>query len=172
MTDILEKSYDKWKDNTFVLGDWYKIQAAAKSIHVVKNVKSLLEKINFDFQSCHAIYFLPYFFKNSYAANEEGFALMSEIILGVDKRDPTRAVEYLKYMLDWDKYSNAAQSKAIRDSLAYILQSDISEELKTVVVAALPLPSVAGNGLMFFSPAAAAEAKPCVISEEKTLQNK
>ncbi|KTD68253.1 aminopeptidase [Legionella steelei] len=110
---LLERFYDYWQGDAGAVNYWFNVQAAAHSVHVVKLVEQLTSHRAFDLSNPNKVYaLLGTFIKNPYgfhAISGKGYQLIVDVILKLEKINPTLAANLAEKFNDWDKYDEKKQ---------------------------------------------------------------
>lgn len=114
----LDRFYDYWKDDVNAVNYWFKVQASAHTEAVVENVNRLLQHPAFDITNPNKVYaLLGTFMRNVsgfHAASGEGYELMANAIIKLDKINPSLAARLAESFLSWDKYDVNRQSAMVK----------------------------------------------------------
>lgn len=131
----LEDYYNYWKNDPGAVNNWFSIQASAHSTDVIERVKKLMRHSDFDLSNPNKVYaLLGSFIKNPFgfhAATGEGYQLVADAILGLDKINPTMAANLTEKFTYWDKYDLNRQAMMI-SSLKLIYSNATSSDVRTM----------------------------------------
>ncbi|CAM3022643.1 aminopeptidase [Legionella steigerwaltii] len=110
---LLERFYDYWQSDPGAVNYWFNVQTAAHSEHVVKLVEQLMVHPAFDLSNPNKVYaLLGTFIKNPYgfhAISGKGYQLIVDVILKLEKINPTLAARVTEEFNGWDKYDEKRQ---------------------------------------------------------------
>lgn len=110
---LLNRFYDYWKADAGAVNYWFNVQTAAHSEHVVKLVEQLMQHPAFDLSNPNKVYaLLGTFIKNPYgfhANSGKGYQLIVDVILKLEKINPTLAARVAEEFNGWEKYDKKRQ---------------------------------------------------------------
>ncbi|EKD70866.1 MAG: hypothetical protein ACD_46C00358G0002 [uncultured bacterium] len=123
-----EKFYTVWKDDALVLNKWFSIQAMSKQLNTLQQVKQLLAHPAFDIKNPNNVYALIGGFAhhnpiNFHQRSGEGYVFLREVVLRLDKFNPSVAARMVKPLTNWRRYDKERQTK-MREQLDTILKED------------------------------------------------
>lgn len=131
--ELLNDFYQYWEKDTNAINYWFNVQAAIHSNKVVNRVAQLMQHPAFDLSNPNKVYaLLGTFIKNPYgfhASSGEGYHLLAEAVLRLDKINPTLAANLTGYFINWNKYDDNRQ-KMMLDVLVMIHDKAISADVK------------------------------------------
>ncbi|HAT8180730.1 TPA: DUF3458 domain-containing protein, partial [Legionella pneumophila] len=127
--------YHYWKNDPGAVNNWFSIQASAHSPHVIERVKKLMRHGDFDLSNPNKVYaLLGSFIKNPFGFHSftgEGYQLVADAILALDKINPTLAANLTEKFTYWDKYDLNRQAMMI-NSLKLIYSNAMSSDVRTM----------------------------------------
>lgn len=133
---LLNAFYEHWKDDSHAVNYWFKVQASTHSNAVVMQVSRLLSHPAFDLSNPNKVYALigvfisnPYGFHNQ---SGEGYQLVNNVILQLDKINPPLAANLTSKYSSWRQY-NLTRQEQLRESLIYINNQASSIDVKNAV---------------------------------------
>lgn len=129
---LLNKFYEQWKGDTHAINYWFKVQAACH-FHCIKRMRHLLIHEAFDLLNPNKVYALigP-FLDNIYgfhAISGEGYRLVAEVILSLDKINPPLAANLTQRFVCWEKYDEKRQQMMLAN-LTFIHAEAVSVDVK------------------------------------------
>ncbi|WP_454780750.1 aminopeptidase N [Legionella sp. WA2022007384] len=171
---LLKSFYEYWQHDPSAVNYWFNIQAAAHSGSVVRSVEQLMLHPAFDLSNPNkVIALLGTFIKNPYGFHTlsgEGYQLVANAILQVEKINPTLAANLTEKFNSWDKFDLKRQ-KLMVNQLEFINTHAITADVKNMSKKGLdkrkldpPLPIQQ----MFFEPFSKVESTTLVKDVEKT----
>ncbi|KGP62761.1 aminopeptidase N [Legionella norrlandica] len=133
--ESLDDYYHYSKQEPEALNNWFIIQASAHSTNVVERVKKLIHHRAFDLSNPNKVYALiGSFIKNPFGfhtSTGEGYQIVADVILGLEKINPTLAANLTEKFVYWDKYDSKRQSMMI-DSLRIIYSKAVSSDVRNI----------------------------------------
>lgn len=133
--EMLSSYYEYSKQDPGLLNNWFSIQASMHSTNVIERVKKLIGHTDFDLSNPNKVYALiGSFIKNPFgfhAITGEGYQIVSNIILELDKINPTLAANLTEKFTYWDKYDINRQSMMI-NSLKLIYSKAVSSDVRAM----------------------------------------
>jgi aminopeptidase N len=123
---VLKNFYLKWRHDSVVMNIWLMIQATSK-LTTVKDIKKLLQHPVFEIHNPNRVRALIGAFVttnliNFHLINGEGYALLTELVLTLNKINPQIASRLLNPFARWRKFEKTRQS-LIKEQLETILQN-------------------------------------------------
>lgn len=132
---LLEQFYQYWQHDPDAINYWFNLQAAAHLPTVVDKVRKLIQHPAFDLSNPNKIYaLLGVFIKNIYgfhALSGEGYKLVADIILQLEKINPTLAANLTEKFSSWDKFDKQRQN-LMRNNLKYIYEQATTPEVRNM----------------------------------------
>ncbi|KTC90311.1 DUF3458 domain-containing protein [Fluoribacter dumoffii] len=110
---LLKQFYDYWQDDPGALNYWFNLQTAAHTSQVVTLLEQLMAHPAFDLSNPNKVYaLLGTFIKNPYgfhAASGKGYQLIVDVILKLEKINPTLASIVTEKFNGWEKFDSKRQ---------------------------------------------------------------
>lgn len=175
VNDVLNDFYQYWKQDTNAINYWFTAQAASYNENVIPRVSLLLNHSAFDLTNPNKVYaLLGTFIKNPYgfhAASGDGYRLIADVIICLDKINPALAANLTQPFVSWDKYDDKRQ-KMMLTQLERIFINSTSNDVRSVAKKGLdkstkepPIPihlTLHGTSfkMLLREPAASLEYKP------------
>ncbi|PHQ80421.1 MAG: aminopeptidase N [Coxiella sp. (in: Bacteria)] len=107
-TDALTRFYEQWSDDPLVVNKWLTIQAASTVPNTFERVLELMQHEAFDLKNPNNVYaLLSTFGANAtefHAENGEGYRLIADQVLYLNKRNPQVAARLLQPLTQWRRY--------------------------------------------------------------------
>lgn len=136
----LDMFYNQWSIDMNAINYWFKVQASTYSPDTIKNVVALMEHKAFDITNPNKVYalFRPFIANPSgfHAASGEGYNLLADVILKLDKINPQTAASLAGNFVNWDTY-DAKHQALMREQLHRLAKiatsSNVQEVLKPAV---------------------------------------
>jgi len=132
--------YGQWQHAHLVVDKWFAVQAAANSTHVIDDVKELLKHSAFNLKNPNrARSVLTFFSKNFahfHAASGEGYALLAEYVLLLDKINPSVAARLVAAFANWREFTEP-RCKMMKDQLEMIAAKELSPNVYEIVTKSL-----------------------------------
>ncbi|KTD56967.1 aminopeptidase [Legionella santicrucis] len=111
--ELLERYYHYWQDDLSAVNYWFNVQAATHTKNAVKHVAQLMAHPAFDLSNPNKVNaLLGTFIKNPYgfhAASGKGYQLIVDVILQLEKINPTLAANLTEKFNSWDEYDDKRQ---------------------------------------------------------------
>lgn len=111
--ELLDRYYHYWQNDVSAVNYWLNVQAATHSVNVVERVAQLMLHPAFDLSNPNKVYaLLGTFIKNPYgfhASSGQGYQLIVDAILQLERINPTVAAKLTDYFNSWDKYDKQRQ---------------------------------------------------------------
>lgn len=131
----LKDFYKRWQDDTNAINYWFKIQAATHAPQVIDTVKKLMQSPAYDVSNPNKVNALIItFIKNPYgfhSTSGNGYALVAQVIIQLDKINPALAGKLTESFIYWDKYDTSRQ-KLMLDNLVAINNQCSSNDVKNM----------------------------------------
>ena len=132
---LLNEFYMYWEKDTNAINYWFTVQASIHSNTVIKRTEDLMKSPVFDLSNPNKVYaLLCSFIKNPYgfhAITGEGYRLIVNSIINLDKINPTLAAVLTNAFLNWNKYDEKRQ-KMMLDCLIMIHSQNVSPDVKNL----------------------------------------
>ncbi|ARB91264.1 aminopeptidase N [Legionella longbeachae] len=132
---LLEHYYHYWQDDVSAVNYWFNVQAAAHTKNVGKNVTQLMSHPAFDLSNPNKVNaLLGTFIKNPYgfhASSGEGYQLIVDVILQLEKINPTLAANLTEKFNNWDKY-NEKRQKLILHQLEFLSAHALTTDVRNM----------------------------------------
>lgn len=172
--NLLQRFYDYWQGDAGAINYWFNVQTAAHSEHVVKLVEQLMQHPAFDLSNPNKVYaLLGTFIKNPYgfhAASGKGYQLIVDVILKLEKINPTLAARVAEEFNGWEKYDKKRQQMML-SQLEFMSIHATTDDVRNMAKKGLdkrkadpPIPIQH----MFFCPSTSANSGVLDKEEEKT----
>lgn len=133
--EIFAKFYSEYKSHPLVVDKWFKLQALSTLPNTLSVVKELMEHPAYDACNPNRVRSLLGSFASGNHLrfhNEEGYALLVDNIIKIDKHNPQLAARLLGPLLGW-KFYNRERGQVMRDMLLKITkESELSDDLYEV----------------------------------------
>ncbi len=134
-SELLACFYEFWHHDPGAVNYWFTVQAAAHSQSVVKLVEQLLLHPAFDLSNPNKVNaLLGTFIKNPYGfhvISGEGYQLIVDVILKLEKINPTLAASLTEKFNGWDKYDEKRQ-KLMLSQLEFINTHAITADVRNM----------------------------------------
>jgi aminopeptidase N len=132
----LQQFYECWNQDTNAINYWFRIQAAAHTGEVIKNISALMNHPAFDLSNPNKVYaLLNPFIKNPYGFHNvsgDGYKLLANVIIQLDSMNPSVAARLAEKFNSWDKYDLTRQ-RMMYDQLLLLDHEVQSVSVKDVV---------------------------------------
>ncbi|KTC93208.1 aminopeptidase N [Legionella cincinnatiensis] len=132
---LLERYYHYWQEDVSAVNYWFNVQAAAHTKNVVQHVTQLMLHPAFDLSNPNKINaLLGAFIKNPYgfhASSGEGYRLIVDVILQLEKINPTLAANLTEKFNSWDKYDEKRQ-KLMLSQLEFLNTHAITPDVRNM----------------------------------------
>lgn len=132
---LLESYYHYWQDDVSAVNYWFNVQAAAHTKDVGKNVTQLMSHPAFDLSNPNKINaLLGAFIKNPYgfhASSGQGYQLIVDVILQLEKINPTLAANLTEKFNSWDKYDEMRQ-KLMLHQLEFLSAHAVTTDVRNM----------------------------------------
>jgi aminopeptidase N len=140
-TAALIAFYNRWQHEPLVLDKWLALQATSALADTVATVRSLLTHPAYDARNPNRIRALlgSFGLRNwlrFHAASGEGYALLADQILALDKTNPQVAARLAAAFNHWRRF-DAARQKAQQTELEHLAASPLSPDVFEIVSKAL-----------------------------------
>ncbi|CEG56925.1 aminopeptidase N [Legionella fallonii] len=133
--ELLNEFYQYWQKDSNAMNYWFTVQAAAHVDGIVTKVSQLMQHPAFDLSNPNKVYaLLGTFIKNPYGFHNEsgeGYALLVDAIINLDKINPTLAANISNSFLNWEQYNDSRQKMMIY-SLERIYANATSNDVKNI----------------------------------------
>lgn len=110
----LDMFYHQWKHDNAAINTWFRLQASIPSIEAIETVRNLLKHPAFDISNPSKVYALARPFwsnpKAFHADSGEGYKLLADIIITLDKINPAIAARILLPFTELEKYDSEHQT--------------------------------------------------------------
>lgn len=134
-SELLERFYQYWKEDTGAVNYWFNVQAAAHTESVMKRVEQLIIHPAFDLSNPNKVKaLLGTFIKNPYgfhALSGKGYQLIVDAILKLEKINPTLAANLTESFNGWDKYDEKRQ-KLMLSQLEFISANAVTADVRNM----------------------------------------
>jgi aminopeptidase N len=137
----LNEFYAEWQHNPLIVDKWLAVQASSKRSDTVTRVKNLLEHSAFDIKNPNKVYALIGSFTRNlpcfHATDGEGYELLANVVLQLDRMNPQIAARMAKPFSEWRRYDSGRQH-LMRNELERILHAtDLSKDVFEIVTKSL-----------------------------------
>lgn len=137
----LSDFYSRWQNHPLIVDKWFALQALSKRSDTLNRVKELLEHPAFDIKNPNKVYSLIGSFARNlhcfHSADGEGYALLADVILQLDRINPQIAARMTKPLSEWRRYDRGRQH-LMHDVLQRIVQTKtISKDVFEIVTKSL-----------------------------------
>jgi len=110
----LNKFYDKWQKNALAVDKWLTIQAESILPGTLQQVEQLFHHPAFDIKNPNKVYALigSFCFRNGVRFHQklgDGYKLLTDILLELDKLNSNVAARMVKSLTDWRRYDEKRQ---------------------------------------------------------------
>ncbi|KTD50874.1 aminopeptidase N [Legionella quateirensis] len=130
---LLKDYYQHWKNDATAVNYWFTIQASTHSPSVVQRVEELTHHPAFDLSNPNKVYaLLRSFIKNPYgfhAKSGQGYQLIADKILLLDKINPTLAAGLTENFVNWEKFDESRQNLMLLH-LKQIYSNAVSDDVR------------------------------------------
>ena len=134
--EALDRFYARWQERPVILDTWFSLQAATPFGDTAGRVRELLNHPRFDLDAPNSIRAVLGGFAGSphgfHAVDGSGYALMAELTLLVDQRNPITASRLAKAFSRWQSYG-PKRAQAMRSALEGVAEADLSSNTREVV---------------------------------------
>lgn len=135
-TNLLSSFYERWKDDHNALNYWLSLQAESHSSTVVARVAALIKHPAFDISNPNKVYaLLRTFIKNPYgfhALSGEGYSLVADMIIALDKINPSVAANLVEGFVTW-KTLDEPRQHLILTNLKRIAENTASVDVNNMI---------------------------------------
>lgn len=123
----LSMFYDKWQDDPLVMDKWFAVQAGSKLPGTLEKVRKLMDHPKFSLTNPNKVRALLSTFCatnpwNFHLRDGQGYALLSESVIKLDKINPSIAARGASYFNQWKKY-DPIRKAMMKDHLNRILET-------------------------------------------------
>jgi aminopeptidase N len=119
--------YDKWLDNNLVMDKWFIAQALSKQANTVEHIRELMEDKAFNIKNPNKVRSLLGAFTRNFSefhsANGEGYKLIAEQTIVIDKLNPMVAARLVTGMAQWKRF-NGERAQLMKQQLERILATE------------------------------------------------
>lgn len=130
---LLNEYYQHWKNDATAVNYWFTIQASTHSPSVVQRVEELTHHPAFDLSNPNKVYaLLRSFIKNPYgfhAKSGQGYQLIADNILLLDKINPTLAANLTESFVNWEQFDESRQHMMLLN-LKRINSNAVSDDVR------------------------------------------
>lgn len=112
----LSDFYERWQQDTLVMDKWFSLQARSESEQALQDVRGLLEHPDFNYRNPNRVRSVLGVFgrlnmKAFHDASGEGYALLAEEVLKMDKINPQVAARLVTAFTSWKRFKGHRQDK-------------------------------------------------------------
>lgn len=136
----LDTFYNEWQNNLLVVNKWFALQASSKRPDTIVQIKKLLQHPAFDIKNPNKVYALIGSFTRNMAcfhsADGEGYELLANIVLQLDRINPQIAAKMAKPLSEWRRFDTVRQH-LMRKELERIMQTKTSKDVFEIVTKSL-----------------------------------
>ncbi|SMF34169.1 aminopeptidase N [Pseudobacteriovorax antillogorgiicola] len=116
--DAFKSFYDKWSHDQLVIDKWFALQSSSYHDHVLAHVKDLLEHKDFDLLNPNRVYAVLRQFaranpKGFHHSNGEGYQLIADYVLKIDKTNSHIAAMLANSLSQWRRFDKGRQGKMV-----------------------------------------------------------
>ncbi len=113
-THSLAEFYDRWQNNKLVLDKWFALQALSRRDTVIDDVRKLSTHSDFDVSNPNRLRSLIGSFamgntRGFHDASGQGYSLLVDYVIALDKRNPQIAARLLSSLSSWRRYAKPYQ---------------------------------------------------------------
>ncbi len=108
--------YERWQQDALVMDKWFSLQARSESEQALQDVRGLLEHPDFNYRNPNRVRSVLGVFgrlnmKAFHDASGEGYALLAEEVLKMDKINPQVAARLVTAFTSWKRFKGHRQDK-------------------------------------------------------------
>jgi len=135
---VLDKFYQQWQHDSLVVNQWFSVQAGSTALGTVSHINELLAHSAFDWRNPNKIRAVLGAFANQslvnfHQMNGEGYEVLKDAILRLNKANPQIASRLITPLTRWKRFV-PAHSKLMKEQLETILNSgELSKDVYEVV---------------------------------------
>ncbi|KPA11676.1 aminopeptidase N [Candidatus Magnetomorum sp. HK-1] len=139
---VRELFYEKWQHDPLVIDKWFSVQAMSSLEDTLITVKDLLRHKDFTLKNPNRVRSLLGSFAHNnhyhfHSASGEGYKLLSDQVIKLDKKNPQIASRLVSAFNHWKKYDDKRQA-LISNQLEHIItQKSLSKDVYEIVSKAL-----------------------------------
>ncbi|STY29302.1 aminopeptidase [Legionella wadsworthii] len=134
-TKLLEQFYEYWQADPGAVNYWFNIQAGAHTHNVIARVEKLVLHPAFDLSNPNKVYaLLGTFIKNPYgfhAISGKGYQFIANMILKLEKINPTVAANLTEKFNGWDKHDEKRQ-QIMLNQLEFLSAHAITNDVRNM----------------------------------------
>ena len=138
---VLQRFYDKWKDEALVVDKWLAVQASSRLSDTLQVVRALTGHPAFDLRNPNKVYALIRTFcanqRHFHAADGSGYAFAADQILALDPLNPQIAARLARAFDRWKKFDAGRQAHARTQLQRIRAGRNLSKDTLEVVTKAL-----------------------------------
>lgn len=136
--ELLEDFYERWKDESLVVNQWFSVQASNPGAGALANVRELMQHTAFDIKNPNRVRALLGAFCGQNAVNfhnldGSGYDFLADQVIALNLLNPQIASRLLMPLTRWRKYSEQRQAK-MKQALQRVKDSpELSKDVFEVV---------------------------------------
>ena len=134
----LDSFYEQWRDDVQVIEKWLSLQAMSRLPNTLQQVKALMQHEAFSIQNPNKVRSLIGGFcrgnpSKFHAIDGSGYALLTDVVLQLNKLNPQIAARLVQIMIRWKRY-DAQRQQLMKNNLQRILHEEhLSKDVYEVV---------------------------------------